>query len=64
MMRTRFTDEQIIGFLAKDQAGAICADLCRKLGISEGTLHNWKAKFGDMTVSVAKWRLIELCRAE
>lgn len=34
--------------------GAMCADLCRKHGISEGTVYNWKAKFGGLTVSEAK----------
>ena len=54
MNRTRFTDEQIIGILAEHEAGAKCADLCRKHGMSEGTFYNWKAKFGGMTVSEAK----------
>ena len=36
------------------EAGAKCADLCRKHGMSEGTFSNWKAKFGGMTVSEAK----------
>ena len=54
MKRTRFTDEQIIGILTEHEAGAKCADLCRKHGMSEGTFYNWKAKFGDMTVSEAK----------
>ena len=35
-------------------AGAKCADLCRKHGISEGTFYAWKAKYGGMTVSEAK----------
>jgi putative transposase len=51
MNRTRFTDEQIIGILGEHEAGAKCADLCRKHGMSEGTFYNWKAKFGGMTVS-------------
>ena len=46
MKRTRFTDEQIIGILAEHEAGAKCADLCRKHGMSEGTFCNWKARFG------------------
>ena len=50
MKRTRFTDEQIIVILAEHQAGVKCADLCRKQGMSEGTLYNWKAKFGGMMV--------------
>ena len=54
MKRTRFTEEQIIGILAEHEAGAKCADLCRKHGMSEGTFYNWKAKFGGMTVSEAK----------
>lgn len=54
MKRTRFTDEQIIGILTEHEAGAKCADLCRKHGMSEGTFYNWKAKFGGMTVSEAK----------
>jgi len=54
MKRTRFTDEQIIGILGEHEAGAKCADLCRKHGMSEGTFYHWKAKFGGMTVSEAK----------
>ena len=54
MKRARFTEEQIIGILAEHEAGAKCADLCRKHGMSEGTFYNWKAKFGGMTVSEAK----------
>ena len=54
MKRTRYSEEQIIGILTKHDAGAKCADLCRKHGMSEGTFYNWKAKFGGMTVSEAK----------
>jgi len=42
MKRTRFTEEQIIGILAEHEAGAKCADLCRKHGMSEDTFYNWK----------------------
>ena len=54
MKRSRFTDEQIIGILREQEAGAKAADLCRKHGMSEATLYNWKAKFGGMDVSDAK----------
>ncbi len=47
-------DEQIIGILAEHEAGAKCADLCRKQGMSEGASYNWKAKFGGMTLLEAK----------
>jgi putative transposase len=54
MKRNRFTEEQIIGVLKEHELGAKTADLCRKHGISEATLYNWKSKFGGMEVSEAK----------
>ena len=54
MKRIRFTEEQIIAVLREHGAGAKTADLARKHGISEATLYNWKAKYGDMDVSDAK----------
>ena len=56
MKRKRFTEEQIIGILREQEAGAKTADLARKHGVSEATLYNWKAKFGGMDVSDAKRR--------
>ena len=40
--------------MAKHEAGAKCADLCRKHGKSAGTFCNRKARFGGMTVPEAK----------
>jgi putative transposase len=54
MKRKRFTEEQIIGILREQEAGAKTADVARKHGVSEATLYNWKAKFGGMDVSDAK----------
>ena len=54
MKRLRFTEEQIIAILKEHELGAKTADLCRKHGMSEATLYNWKAKFGGMDVSEAK----------
>ena len=54
MKRQRFTEEQIIGILREQDAGAKAADLARKHGISEATLYNWKAKYGGLDVSEAK----------
>ena len=54
MKRSRFSEEQIIGILKEQEAGARTADVCRKHGISDATFYKWKAKYGGMEVSEAK----------
>ena len=53
MKRSRFSDEQIIGVLKEQEAGAVTADVCRRHGISEATFYKWKAKFGGLEVTEA-----------
>ena len=52
MKPSRFTDEQIIGILREQGAGA--ATVCRQHGISSATFYKWKAKYGGLEVSDAK----------
>jgi len=54
MKRSKFTEEQIIGILREQEAGAKTAELCRRHGISSATFYAWKAKFGGMDVLDAK----------
>ena len=51
MRKSRFSEEQIIGILKRVEAGQPVADVCRELGISDGTYYRWKAQFGGLEVS-------------
>lgn len=59
MKKSRFSDEQIIGFLRQAEAGMSISELCRSGGFSQATFYKWRAKFGGMQVSEAQ-RLREL----
>jgi putative transposase len=59
MKKSRFTEEQIIGFLKQVDAGMPIKELCRKGGFSDATFYKWRAKFAGMDASDAK-RLKEL----
>jgi putative transposase len=48
MKQSRFTDEQIIGFLKQADAGISVKELCRLGGFSQSTFYKWRCRFGGM----------------
>ena len=43
MRKSKFTEEQIIGFLKQAEAGLAVAEICRKGGFSDATFYRWRA---------------------
>ena len=43
-MKKRFTEEQIIGILKKNEAGVKVRQLVRRHRVSEQTIYRWKSK--------------------
>lgn len=60
MKKSRFTEEQIIGFLKEAEAGVTVKELCRRSGFSDATFYKWRAKFGGMDATEAqRLRILE-----
>lgn len=58
-MKKRYSEEQIIRAIKRHDAGAKVEDICREMGISNGTFYNWRSKYAGLEVNEAK-RLKEL----
>ena len=50
MRTSKFTPEQMVMALRQAESGTPVEEVCRKLGISEGTFFRWKKKFGTLGV--------------
>lgn len=61
MMKKRFSDEQIVGFLREAQSGNKTIDqLAREHGFSANSFYVWRRKFGAMAEpDVKRYRELE-----
>ena len=48
-MKKRFTEQQIAYALKQAETGVSVQEVCRKLGIAEGTFYNWKKRYRGLT---------------
>jgi putative transposase len=54
MKGKRYSEETKIGAIKDLNSGVPIKDVCRKYGVSDGTIYHWKSKFNGMEVSDAK----------
>jgi putative transposase len=60
MKKGKFSEQQIVSAIKKQEAGVSVKDIAREMGISEATFYNWKARYGGMEVSdVVKMKELE-----
>ena len=59
MRTSKYSEEQIIGFLRQAEVGMPIKEIGRKHGFSDASFYKWRSKYGGMDASEAK-RLCEL----
>ena len=59
MRTSKYSEEQIIGFLRQAEAGMPIKEIGRKYCFSDASFYKWRSKYGGMDASEAK-RLREL----
>ena len=64
MKKSRFADEQIIGFLKQAEGGVAIKELCRKHGFSDATFYKWHGWLGGMNASEARREAVHAMRAK
>ena len=53
MRKSRYTEEQIIGFLKQAESGMPIAELGRKHDFSDASFYKWRVKFCDIRLATS-----------
>jgi putative transposase len=48
MKKSVITESQIVAAIKEHESGKKVADICRDLGVHQGTFYNWKKKYSGM----------------
>jgi len=48
MKKSVITESQIVAAIKEHEFGKKVADICRDLGVHQGTFYNWKKKYSGM----------------
>jgi putative transposase len=54
MKKSKFTEAQIVFALRQAENGIKIEEVCRKLGVTQTTFHNWKKKYSGLGVAELK----------
>jgi len=59
-MKKRYKEEQIVKILKEVESSGKLTEVCRKYGVSDATIYNWRKKYGGLEVSeLRKLRALE-----
>ena len=50
-MTKRYTEEQFVKILKEVEATGKPAEACRKYGVGDGTIYNWRKRYGGLELS-------------
>ena len=62
MKKSRFTEEQIIRAIHEHDGGKKAEDICRELGVSQGSFYAWKKQYAGL--GIAELRELRQLREE
>lgn len=55
MKTSRYSEQQIVGWLKQAEAGISVKEVCRQGGFSEATFYKWRAKYGGSGSAICQF---------